>query len=87
MAWQLSPAVIISEVQSEAVLLNVTSGNCFVLDSLSLAICKLIEAECDMADVVEYLQNHFPAEAAHIPQDIQEFIDALLAEGLIIQKE
>ncbi len=83
MTWHLSPTVLISEVQSEAVLLNTTTGNCFVLDSLGLAICKLLEAECNFSEIVEYLQQQFPDSASQIPQDVQAFIDSLGAAGLI----
>jgi Coenzyme PQQ synthesis protein D (PqqD) len=83
MTWHLSPSVLISEVQSEAVLLNTTTGNCFVLDSLGLAICKLLEAECELPEIIEYLRQQFPDSASQIPQDVEEFMNSMVEAGLI----
>jgi hypothetical protein len=84
MCWQFSKHVLITPIEPEAVLLNTASGDNYVLNSLGLVVCALIQEGCNQtALIVEQVSQHFPDDVGQIPADVQEFMAALHSEGLI----
>lgn len=84
MRWQFSKHVLITPIEPEAVLLNTSTGDNYVLNPLGLAICASIQEGCNQEQaIVDRISQYFPDHVGTIPADVSEFINALQAEGLV----
>ena len=84
MSWKFAPDVLITPIEPEAVLLNTRTGDNYVLNSLGLAICALIQEDCnETAMIIDRVSQQFPDHTSAIAVDVAEFITALVTEKLI----
>jgi len=81
------PEGVISEVlDGEAVLLHLESGKYFGLNASGARMWALLSQHGDPQATFQALQAEFPNVAAdQLRADLDEFVDALLARGLVAQ--
>jgi Coenzyme PQQ synthesis protein D (PqqD) len=84
MPWKFAQDVLITPIEPEAVLLNTKTGDNYVLNSLGLAICALIQEDCnETVTIIDRVSQQFPDHTSAIVVDVTEFITALATEKLI----
>ncbi len=83
MLWRFPETVVLTPIDSEAVLLNTANGNSYVLNSLGVVLAALITEGKDAAEIIQQLSEHFPNEINHVQQDVNDFVTTLQAEGLL----
>ena len=84
--WLLADTVLLTFVAPEAVLLNTSTGDRYVLNPLGTAICTSCQIGSTIAQIVAEISSHFPQSIDLVTQDVADFVRQLQAEGLIIPK-
>lgn len=78
-----SPDAIMSDVDGEIMLICVTSGRYFGLDSVGSEIWRRIQDPIRFADLSAGLQSHFKGDAATIDREALDFVAKLAERGLV----
>jgi hypothetical protein len=79
----LSDRVVAAEVDDEAVLLDVRSGQYYGLDEVGSRIWTLLTESHDLDAIVCRLADEYDAAPAVLRSDVSAFVDALVTRGLI----
>ena len=82
------PSVVYREIAGEAILVPIRRNlvdmqSIYTLDNVGADIWKLIDGERTLADIREALLDEYDVEASALSQDLDEFIDQLVAVGAI----
>ena len=80
---RVSPSTLYREVQGEAILLHLDSGEYFGLDGVANRIWQLIVDKGDLDAVADAMAGEFDADADTIASDITRVVDELVAKRLI----
>lgn len=86
--YEKDPSVVYREIAGEAVLVPIRRNlvdmqSIYTLDNVGADIWKLIDGERTLADIREALLDEYDVEASALSQDLDEFIDQLVAVGAI----
>jgi coenzyme PQQ synthesis protein D (PqqD) len=80
---RVSASTLHREVQGEAVLLQLDSGEYFGLDTMATRIWQLIVEKGDLAEVEAALLDEFDVDPATLSSDLQRFVGELAIKQLI----
>jgi hypothetical protein len=86
--YEKDPSVVYREIAGEAILVPIRRNlvdmqSIYTLDNVGADIWKLIDGERTLADIREALLDEYDVEASALSQDLDEFIDQLVAVGAI----
>lgn len=86
--YEKDPSVVYREIAGEAILVPIRRNlvdmqSIYTLDNVGADIWKLIDGERTLADIKEALLDEYDVEASALSQDLDEFIDQLVAVGAI----
>ncbi len=79
----VTDSVVYAELDGEAVLLNVETGIYFGLNGIATEIWKQLQQGASMNEIVERLLDEYEVEPAQLRADVDEFLTALTARGLV----
>jgi hypothetical protein len=74
---------ISSEIDGEAVILEIESGQIFHLNRLGSQIWRMLEDALDMEELCAALQRRYDVAAQTCRQDVSEFVEAMGKRGLV----
>jgi len=82
------PSVVYREIAGEAILVPIRRNlvdmqSIYTLDNVGADIWKLIDGERTLAEIRETLLEEYDVDASALTQDLDEFIDQLVAVGAI----
>ena len=80
---RVSPSTLYREMQGEAVLLHLDSGEYFGLDEVANRIWQLIVEKGELTQVETAMLEEFDVERAVLSKDLSRMIDELVAKRLI----
>jgi hypothetical protein len=80
---RVHPSALFREVQGEAVLLQLDSGEYFGLDPIATRIWQLIVEKGELAEVEAAMFAEFDVDKTVLSNDIGRMIDELVARRLI----
>jgi len=80
---KVSSSVLSREVQGEAVLLHLDSGEYFGLDPVATRIWQLIGEKGDLEAVEEALADEYDVDPSVAAADLRRILDELLQKRLI----
>jgi len=83
-AVRASDDVVVRELDGEAVLLNLSSGMYFGLDSVGTRMWQLIERHRSLSAIVAAMCDEFDAPAATIERDVLRLVTELVEKGLVV---
>jgi hypothetical protein len=79
----ISPDVLVSEVENEAVLLNQKTGKYFTLDDVGTRIWKLVAQNGQLKPVFQALLIEYEVDPQRLEQDVLALVDQLAANDLL----
>jgi hypothetical protein len=74
---------MVREVQGEAVVLHLDTGEYFGLDEIATRIWQLIVEKKDLADVEAAMCDEFDAAPEVLAKDLRELVDTLVAKRIL----
>lgn len=80
---KLSTSVRSTHGQDGAVVLDIRQGQIFNLNSVGSRILELLENGIAEPEIADIISREFGASKETVIQDLQEFIYALMAKGLV----
>jgi len=81
-----APSVVAELIDGELVIMDLQSGNYFSAEKTGAQIWAWIEKGYGLKSVLDLIGAHF-SSAASAEQDLQEFVDQLVANNLIKEKQ
>ncbi len=82
-AVELSPDVLFQEVEGEAVLLDLSSGQYFGLNEVGTRFWEVAQETTAMDEIVGRLLAEFEVDPGTLEGDLAEFLDQMIAAGLL----
>lgn len=82
--FQRHKNVLFTEIEGEAVLLELDSSTYFGLDELGTTIWKLFERGQTMEEVVATLLESYEVSEENLYQDLQQFVEQLVEAKLVV---
>lgn len=79
-----SPEVICEAVEGDLILVNFESGFYYCIRGLAAQIMQAILNGANLQTLIASLAQRFPGRQSDIERDLDSFLEALLAEGLIV---
>lgn len=79
-----NPSAISSELDGEAVILDMESGKYHNLDSTGTRIWELLQNKISLNDIVLQLMGEYTVEQEQCTTDVRDFIQQMLDSGLVI---
>ena len=83
MKYQVTSHISLTEVDDEAVLLDLDAGTYFGLNAVGATFLRLMEARTSFDEAVANIQTLYDAPESQIQQDLEELLATLLEKGLI----
>lgn len=74
---------ISSEIDGEAVILEIESGTIVHLNRLGSQIWRMLDAALDMEELCAALQRRYDVAAQTCRQDVSEFVEVMRERGLV----
>lgn len=74
-------------VESEAILINFSTGRYYTMDKVGVAVWQLIESCHTIGEMASILSEHYVAEADDVLRDLQNLVQVLLDERLVVFDE
>lgn len=78
----ISENVLSTEVEGQTVLLELETGQYFALDYIGTLIWMLLEKGEGLPNIKLHLSQEFEVPLEQVNQDIENFIDHLISQGL-----
>ncbi|MBE0664813.1 MAG: PqqD family protein, partial [Candidatus Aminicenantes bacterium] len=78
------PHVVFESFEDEVVLINLASGNYYSADKVGKVVIEMLAEHSSPAEIVSGLAAKYNLSRVDIEPGINTFIEALLAEGLIV---
>lgn len=78
------PDVLLQDLEGEAVLLNLVSGQYYGLDENSHRMYQVLVTSPSVQAAFEVLLNEYEIEPERLKADLVRFLDKLLENGLVI---
>jgi hypothetical protein len=86
--WQISPEVLSGRIDEEVILMSVAADSYFGLDPVGSNIWEMLSKQpASVNELVDYLTEDYEVPKETCREDVQQFIDDLLAKKLIGQEE
>ena len=82
---RVHPDVIARRVGDGAVLVHVTSGRVFELNSTGIRVWELLTDGRNRAAIIASIEDEFAADAATVAADVEALIDELTKRGLLTE--
>ena len=82
---EISPNVLLQEVDDEIILLDMESEEYFSLNEIGRVFYELLQEHKNLAKVLQELQNYFDAPKEQLEKDLVAFVQALDEKKLIKQ--
>ena len=84
--WQVSPEVLSSKIDEEAILMSFEAESYFGLDPVGSRIWELLSKQAATAnELVVLLMGEYEINETTCREDVQKFIDDMSAKKLILQ--
>lgn len=80
---EISPNVLLQEVDDETILLNMESEEYFSLNEIGTIFYELLQEHKNLEVVLQELQNHFDAPKEQLERDLTAFVKTLEEKGLL----
>jgi len=74
-------------VDGEAILINLSNGMYYSMDSVGGLIWSMIEQGHDLGDVAATIERHYEVDRDTAERDVQALARALLDEGLVVPSD
>ena len=84
MQYQLADHVSFTDLEGEAVLLDLNSGAFFGLNHVGAELLKELKAHNSIEGSIETIANKYKTSNTTVANDINELIEQLLAKDLIV---
>lgn len=84
MKYQLAEHISLTEVDDEAVLLDLNIGSYFGLNHVGAQFLSALQADKSVQQATAGILNQYQHSAASIEQDLQELLQQLLDNKLIV---
>ena len=81
--YQASTKYLYSEIDSEAVILDVNSGTYFGLNEVSNRIWQLLQSPCSQQQLLKQILAEYEVTEAEASADVQNLLQEMLGAGLI----
>lgn len=78
------PDVLLQEVQGEAVLLNLTSGNYFGLNEVGTRMWAVCTSSPSLHEAVEVLLGEYDVDRERLSRDVRNLVERLVEHGLLV---
>lgn len=79
--------VVFSTIENEVVIMNIKSGNYYLLNSVSSSIWEIIENPIKVSDIYLKLLNKYKITPTQCKEDTLEILNKFLEENLINLKK
>lgn len=83
MKYQLAKHISLTQVDDEAVLLDLDAGTYFGLNPVGAVFLNLLESQLSVEEAVLKIQHQYDAPAPQIQQDLNELLASLVQKRLI----
>ncbi len=84
--WQVNPEVLSSKIDEEAILMSFEAESYFGLDPVGSRVWELLSKQAATADeLVILMMEEYEVNERTCREDVQKFIDDMLAKKLILQ--
>ena len=84
MKYQLADNISLTQVDDEAVLLNLESGTYYSLNHVGALLMAHLQEQRSIEFASAAIVEHYQAPAATVAQDINVLVEQLLAQRLIV---
>ncbi len=74
-----------SKIHDEVVMVNITQGNYFGLNSVGSDIWELLQEPCSVEELCEKLMNDYDIDKESCLRDINSFIKELMKNDIVIK--
>jgi hypothetical protein len=75
--------VVYEVLDGEAVVLDLTSGTYFALNSTATRLWQLVERDGDVEKILEMMRAEYEVDPAVLDRDLRTLVDDLRAKGLL----
>ncbi|GAA6138442.1 hypothetical protein NBRC116583_21890 [Arenicella sp. 4NH20-0111] len=82
--YKLPETIIFTELDDEAVLLDLTSGSYFGLNHVGVRLIKSIVDGMSAEDAIVSITNHYQAAPDTVKSDIANLLNEMLEKNLIV---
>ena len=86
MKYQLLEHVSLTEVDDEAVLLDLNTGSYYGLNHIGAHLMRVLEAAGSVNDAVQEPAEKYQTDVSTIEADISQLLDQLLKEKLLAKR-
>jgi len=80
---EISPNVLLQEVDDETIVLDIESEEYFSLNETGRVFYELLQEHKNLAEVLQELQNYFDAPKEQLEEDLFAFVKVLDEKKLI----
>jgi hypothetical protein len=87
MKYQLLEHVSLTEVDDEAVLLDLNTGSYYGLNHIGAHLMRVLEDNGSVNKAVEQITSKYHADKTTVEGDLRKLLDQLLEQNLIIQRD
>lgn len=81
--YRISKELIMTRLDDEAALLNISTGNYYSLNSTGVRIWELLQQYGNVEDVCLAMQQEYSSDCETISCDVKNLLDSLQNAGLI----
>jgi Coenzyme PQQ synthesis protein D (PqqD) len=85
--WWPSPDVLVTDVDGEAVLLDLKTEQYHGLNRVGTRIWQLLADRSPLATILETLQNEYQVDPGRLQVDLLALVVELSARGMIVREE
>ncbi|GCD84102.1 hypothetical protein PTHTG4_31670 [Parageobacillus thermoglucosidasius] len=82
-AFEVLKGTVFTEIEGEAVLLNISNGTYYGLDEVGVDIWKYMNKGRSFEEIKSYLVNEYKVQESIIEKDLIDFLTDLENKGLI----
>ncbi len=80
---EISPNVLLQEVDDETILLNIESEEYFSLNEIGTIFYELLKEHKNLEKILQELQSYFDAPKEQLEKDLIAFVEALEEKKLV----
>jgi len=86
MKYRLAEQVSLTDVDDQAVLLDLDSGTYFGINHVGAYFLRLMESDYNSQQAIQEIARHYDVDTKNVETDINELIEQLIAQKLILIK-
>lgn len=80
---KINPDVIYQNIEGEVVLLNTENEKYFGLDHVGAKFWEIAHTTCDVAEIIEQMQDIFDVDHARLTKDIDVLIERMIKFNIV----